>query len=150
MDAYVDQFGLTELRLYSTAFMAWLALVFAWLLVTSSGAAASGSRSEARRPASSSSVRSTSSTRRVHGRTNLPAPTTAVVDVGHAASLSPDATPTLIAGYARSRRRAVPARPGSCTTLRSDPWRNWNHGRASARDAIAANEDALAAACEAD
>jgi hypothetical protein len=34
MRLYQDEFGLTELRLYTTAFMAWLALVFAWFLAT--------------------------------------------------------------------------------------------------------------------
>ena len=31
---YVENFGLTELRLYTTAFMAWVALVCAWLALT--------------------------------------------------------------------------------------------------------------------
>ena len=31
---YTDQYGLTELRLYPTAFMAWLAMVFVWYLLT--------------------------------------------------------------------------------------------------------------------
>ena len=31
---YVSEFGLTELRLYPTAFMAWLALVFGWFVLT--------------------------------------------------------------------------------------------------------------------
>lgn len=34
MKLYTDEFGLTELRLYTTAFMLWLALVFGWFGVT--------------------------------------------------------------------------------------------------------------------
>ena len=34
MALYVNQYGLTEMRLYTTAFMLWLALVFAWFWLT--------------------------------------------------------------------------------------------------------------------
>ncbi len=34
MRLYQEEFGLTELRLYTTAFMGWLALVFGWFLLT--------------------------------------------------------------------------------------------------------------------
>jgi len=34
MRLYQNEFGLTELRLYTTAFMGWLAVVFAWFMVT--------------------------------------------------------------------------------------------------------------------
>ena len=34
MRLYTDQFGLTEQRLYATAFMAWLAVVFVWFVLT--------------------------------------------------------------------------------------------------------------------
>jgi hypothetical protein len=34
MRLYQSEFGLTELRLYTTAFMGWLALVFTWFVVT--------------------------------------------------------------------------------------------------------------------
>ena len=34
MALYVTQYGLTELRLYTTTFMAWLALVFVWFILT--------------------------------------------------------------------------------------------------------------------
>jgi Domain of unknown function (DUF4153) len=34
MRLYQNEFGLTELRLYTTAFMGWLALVFTWFIVT--------------------------------------------------------------------------------------------------------------------
>jgi hypothetical protein len=34
MTLYTERFGLTESRLYATAFMAWLGVVFAWFLVT--------------------------------------------------------------------------------------------------------------------
>ncbi|MCA9826106.1 MAG: DUF4173 domain-containing protein, partial [Dehalococcoidia bacterium] len=151
MDAYTDQFGLTELRLYSTAFMAWLALMFAWLLVTvirgrheqfPFGAAVAGFL--------------------VLGGLNLLNPDAFIArtnlsraeigrdfDVGHAISLSPDATPTLIGGVGS----LAPA--DACALARgieeespaTDSWRNWNRGRAEARDAIAANQSTLRDAC---
>jgi len=34
MRLYTDEFGLTELRLYTTAFMAWITLMFGWFLAT--------------------------------------------------------------------------------------------------------------------
>src|SRR5262249_45664745 len=34
MRLYQREFGLTELRLYTTAFMGWLAVVFSWFVVT--------------------------------------------------------------------------------------------------------------------
>jgi len=34
MGLYMETYGLTELRIYTTAFMGWLALVFAWFLAT--------------------------------------------------------------------------------------------------------------------
>lgn len=34
MNLYTSAFGLTELRVYSTVFMGWLALAFAWMLLT--------------------------------------------------------------------------------------------------------------------
>lgn len=34
MSLYVQEFGLTELRLYTTAFMLWLAIVFVWFVAT--------------------------------------------------------------------------------------------------------------------
>jgi hypothetical protein len=34
MALYVSEFGLTELRLYTTAFMGWLALIFVWFVLT--------------------------------------------------------------------------------------------------------------------
>ena len=34
MALYVNEYGLTELRLYTTAFMGWLALIFIWFAVT--------------------------------------------------------------------------------------------------------------------
>jgi hypothetical protein len=34
MELYIDQYGLTTLRLYTSAFMVWLTLTFVWLLAT--------------------------------------------------------------------------------------------------------------------
>jgi hypothetical protein len=34
MALYVNEFGLTELRLYTTAFMGWMALIFIWFVLT--------------------------------------------------------------------------------------------------------------------
>ena len=151
MDAYTDQFGLTELRLYSTAFMAWLALMFVWLLVTvirgrheqfPFGAAMAGflvlGGLNLLNP--DAFITRTNLSRAESGRD---------FDVGHAIGLSPDATPTLIGGVGS----LAPA--DACALARgieeespaTDSWRNWNRGRAEARDAIAANQSTLRDAC---
>lgn len=151
MEAYVDQFGLTALRLYSTAFIAWLALVFAWLLLTvirgrrerfAFGAAMSGFLVLAvlNMLNPDAFIARTNLHRAEHGRD---------FDVAHASTLSADATPTLIAGLA-----SLPAE-GQCQlgnalqsdAPKADSWRHWNYGRAEARAAIEANESVLAAAC---
>ncbi len=44
MQLYVREYGLTELRLYTTAFMAWLAIVLVWSLVTVLGQSPVGRR----------------------------------------------------------------------------------------------------------
>lgn len=151
MDAYVDQFGLTELRLYSTAFMAWLALVFVWLLLTvirgrrerfAFGAAMAGflvlATLNVLNP--DAFMAHTNLARAEEGHD---------FDVAHVLTLSPDASPTLIAG--------LPSLPPAerCTLARGverdapgpDSWRNWNYGRAEARERISASQSELREAC---
>ncbi|MEX0784895.1 MAG: DUF4173 domain-containing protein [Dehalococcoidia bacterium] len=151
MDAYVDQFGLTELRLYTTAIMVWLALVFAWLLVTvirgrrerfAFGAALAGFLVLATLNVVNPDA--------LMARTNLDrAASGHEFDVAHAASLTPDATPTLIAGLPSlpDDERCDLARALLDDVPDSESWRTWNHGRTEARDAIDANEPALREAC---
>ena len=151
MDAYVDQFGLTELRLYTTAFMAWLALVFVWLLAT----VIHGRRERFAFGAATAGFFVLAGLNLLNpdafmADTNLDrAADGAEFDVGHAASLSADATPTLIAGLAalppaeRCEVASAVRRDGRAP----DSWRTWNYGRAQARDSVAGAADALAAAC---
>jgi hypothetical protein len=150
MDAYIDQFGLTELRLYSTAFMAWLALVFAWLLVTvirgrrerfAFGAAMAGflvlGALNVLNP--DAFMARTNLARAEDGRD---------FDVSHAAGLSPDATPTLIAGLPSLLPEERCALARAMDEPDSDTWRTWNYGRAEARDALTGHEAALTGACD--
>jgi hypothetical protein len=152
MDAYIDQFGLTELRLYSTAFMAWLALVFAWLLVT----VIRGRRERFAFGAAMAGFLVLGALNILNpdafmARTNLArADDGRDFDVSHAAGLSPDATPTLIASLSTlgPEERCALAQALTEDELADDSWRSWNYGRASARDALAANVPALDAACD--
>jgi hypothetical protein len=151
MDVYIDQFGLTELRLYSAAFMVWLAIAFAWLLLTvvlgSHRRFAFGAVLSAFLVLASLNVVNPDAfmadlnlARAEDGRE---------FDVQHALSLSPDATPTLVAGVdalppatacelATGLKRRLPP---------SDSWRNWNYGREEAREVIKANYLTLETVC---
>ncbi|HEY8345721.1 MAG TPA: DUF4173 domain-containing protein [Symbiobacteriaceae bacterium] len=139
---YQQEYGLTELRLFTTAFMAWLAFVFAWFLFTvlrgrherfAVGALASGLFVLAA----------------LHGlnpsdlivRKNVALlQTTGRFDGAYAASLGPDAIPALV--------EALPALPPAeqevvaaelqfwSERLQRKDWRSWNWGRARALNAL--------------
>jgi hypothetical protein len=149
MRLYVDVYGLTELRLYTTVFMAWLALVFAWFMAT----VLCGRR----RPFAFGVLVSAGV---LLVGLNAANPDALIVRVNAArwaagprwdgaylASLSGDAVPALI--------RALPSAPPSqrasaaCRLLRewgqggSADWRTRNRGRDVARAAVAANQAIL-------
>jgi hypothetical protein len=102
MRLYVDEFGLSELRLYTTVFMVWLAIVFAWFCATTL-------RGEGKRFAIGALGAAFATLLALNAlnpdaliaRVNLERPPTArPVDVDYLLSLSADAAPTLITAIA--------------------------------------------------
>jgi Domain of unknown function (DUF4173) len=148
MRLYVQHFGLTELRLYSTGVIVWLAVVSAWFAVTvlrgrrhafAVGAILAGF--------AATFALNVLSPDALIARTNVTRP---VVDVSYLAGLSDDAVPTLV-----SRIRELPsAQQGvlAHALLQRDTsggdWRSWNVSRARAVDAIGAHRAELQALAE--
>ena len=136
---YVGAFGLSEIRVYSTAFMLYLAGVFAWFAWTTL-------RGQRRRFAFGALIQGFVVLGGLHllnpdaliVRTNLARPPAErPFDGWYAASLSADAVPQLLEALPRLEERA------QCTVaaglreqlerLERDDWRNWNFARARAR-----------------
>ena len=151
---YVEEFGLSEIRLYATAFMAYLAGVFAWFGWTTL-------RGQPRRFAFGALVQGFAVLAGLHlvnpdaliVRTNLARPANhRPFDAVYAASLSADAVPDLLAALPRlddqeqcraGRKllaRWTPGAPGV-----DDSWRNWNLARARARRLVREQEAGLRA-----
>lgn len=136
MRLYVQHFGLTELRLYATGVILWLAVVSAWF-------AATVLRGRRHAFAIGALVAGFAATLALNvlspdafiARTNVTRP---VVDVSYLANLGDDAVPTLV-----SRIRSLPA-PERVVLAQallarnpsSSDWRSWNLSRARAGDAI--------------
>lgn len=145
MRLYQQEFGLTELRLYTTAFMAWLAVVFVWLLLT----VLRGRRSRFAFGALVAgfvflTVLNAINPDAYIARTNIErAAEGKRFDSAYAASLSDDAVPTLINGLpslaAADRTILIEQlRQTSGRRSRGD-WRTWNRGRALAADVLNEN-----------
>ena len=132
---YQQVYGLTELRVYATGFVAWLAVVLLWLCVTVL-------RRRRRRFAVGAVVAGFAAVAAMNvlnpdaliARTNVARPH---VDVGYLARLSDDATPTLL--------RALPSLPRpeqrrlAAALLGRAPrhdWRSWNLDRSRAAAAV--------------
>ncbi len=142
MALYTSLYGLTELRLYPTAFMGWLAIVFAWFIVT-----AFGSRRQHVAVGAlvagfvTVGVLNAINPDDLIARTNLgrsgaPRP----LDTRYLSSLSADAVPALVEGLAalpaveQQQLRTIMDRRWSAT----DPdWRSWNWSRSRAAAALA-------------
>ena len=139
MRLYVGAFGLSEIRVYSTAFMLYLAGVFAWFACTTL-------RGQRRRFAFGALIQGFVVLGGLHllnpdafiVRTNLARPPAErPFDGWYAASLSADAVPQLLEALPRLDERA------QCTVaaglreqlarLERDDWRSWNFARARAR-----------------
>jgi hypothetical protein len=136
MRLYVQHFGLTELRLYATGVILWLAVVSAWFAVTilrgrrhafAVGALVAGF--------AATFALNVLDPDALIARTNVTRP---VVDVSYLANLSDDAVPTLV-----SRIRLLPAaqRVALAHALlardtSAGDWRSWNVSRARAEDAV--------------
>ena len=150
---YVDQFGLSEIRLYSTAFMVYLAGAFAWFGWTVL-------RQQRRRFAFGALVQGFAMLAGLHllnpdaliVRTNLGRPATRPFDAAYAASLSADAVPVLLAAFPtlgeREQCRAaigLLARWTGGAPGVADGWRNWSLARAWARRAVREQRTSLRA-----
>jgi hypothetical protein len=144
MHVYVDQYGLTELRIYATGVILWIAIVLVWALATVV-------RGAARRFAVGAIVAGFAATLALNvidpdalvARTNLDS---RHVDAAYLARLSDDAVPTLVARLATVR--APDARRALANALLErrfdeDPL-GWNASRSAARAAIEAHRAEIA------
>jgi len=146
---YVEEFGLSEIRLYATAFMAYLAGVFAWFGWTAL-------RGRPRRFAFGALVQGFAVLAGLHllnpdafiVRTNLSRPPShRPFDAAYAASLSADAVPDLLAAFPRldAREKCLAAARLLRRWTRDDDWRTWNLSRARARRRVREQEATLRA-----
>jgi len=152
---YVNEFGLSEIRLYATAFMVYLAAVFVWFGWTVL-------LEQRRRFAFGALVQGFAVLGGLHllnpdaliVRTNIDRPAVHhPFDAGYAASLSADAVPDLLAALPRledpERCRAARGLLSRWTAggarAVEDGWRNWNLARAQARRAVREHAASLTA-----
>jgi hypothetical protein len=154
MRLYQREYGLTELRLYTTAFMGWLALVFVWF-------AATVLRGQRERFACGALVTAFLMIAALHVmnpdalivRVNVAHALEAkrVFDVDYAASLSADAVTALIESMPASKPserclidnelfQRIPV-------LQSGDWRSWNWSRYEALSLLQEKADAMLAGC---
>ncbi|PYP95352.1 MAG: hypothetical protein DMD34_06765, partial [Gemmatimonadetes bacterium] len=151
MRLYVNAFGLSEDRVYATAFMLYLAGVFAWFAWTTL-------RGQRRRFALGALVQGFAMLGALHlanpdaliVRTNLARPgSERPFDGWYAASLSADAVPLLAASLPGLDARAqCPVASGLLAQrdrLERGDWRNWNFARARARRLLNEQQDRLRA-----
>jgi hypothetical protein len=151
MRLYQSEYGLTELRLYTTAFMLWLGLVFVWFTWTVLV------RGRRERFACGALVAAFVTVGLLHlvnpdayiARTNVAhARAGRSFDAAYAASLSADAVPALVSALpslGRDERCLI----GRALTQRwtrntfDEDWRGWNLARWRARRMVATHRDAL-------
>lgn len=143
MRLYEQVYGLTELRVYATGVILWLAAVFAWFSVTvllgrprlfALGAVAAGFAATA--------VLNVVSPDALIARTNLSRP---ALDIAYVASLSDDAVPTLVTrlpGLAPGPRSEL-ARALLRRDERPVAWQSFNVSHARARRVLAENRALL-------
>jgi hypothetical protein len=155
MRLYQSEYGLTELRLYTTAFMLWLGLVFVWFAWT---VLVRGARE---RFACGALVAAFATVVLLH----LVNPDAYIVranaaharagrsfDAEYAASLSADAVPALISvlptlnGDERCLAGRVLLRGWTSDDVYDEDWRAWNFARWRARRAVATHRHALSEA----
>ena len=162
MRLYVHYYGVSADRLYATAFMIWLAVVFAWLVLTvlrsrprafAAGLVASGFAVllvlNVLNP--DALVARANLAREAAGRTGA-----AGADPVYLASLGGDAVPALVSALtapragtaAQAARCAAAARllarwSGDRRERMTRSWTQWNSGRAGALEAVAAREAEL-------
>lgn len=154
MRLYQSEYGLTELRFYTTAFMLWLGLVFVWFAWTVLV------RSNRQRFACGALVAAFVTAGLLHlfnpdayiVRANVAhARAGRAFDAWYAASLSADAAPALVSALPSLTRdeRCLAAREISrrwTPTWQDEDWRGWNFARWRARRAVAKHQDTLSQA----
>jgi hypothetical protein len=154
MRLYQSEYGLTELRLYTTAFMLWLGLVFVWFAWTVLV------RGERERFACGALVAAFVTAGLLHFanpdayivRANAAhARAGRSFDAAYAASLSADAVPALLSALPSLSRdeRCAAARELSqrwTHNALAEDWRAWNFARRRARRTAATHRDALSEA----
>jgi hypothetical protein len=135
MRLYRREYGLTELRFYTTGFMIWLAVVFAWLSLTvlrgrrrsfAAGALVSGFAAIL--------VVNVINPDALIERTNLDRPR---ADIAYLTSLSDDAVPTLVDGMGSVPLRYRAFFRNELRKRRDHVgWRTWSLSRSRAQDAL--------------
>jgi len=152
MRLYVSEYGLSEARLYPTAFMGWLAVVFVWFVLTvvrgrrerfAFGAMVAGFLLVAGLQVLNPDA--------LIARINLArAQAGHNYDVRYAAWLSADAVPELVSGLSALKpndRCALASKLLSYWSVAPDPdWRTWNRARRQAWQAVQAHAPELRAA----
>ncbi len=140
MFLYQQQFGLTELRLYTTAFMIWLGLVFLWFVWTTL-------RGRSERFLFGSLASAMAVLLFLHllnpddliARTNIArAQAGAHLDLAYLCSLSDDAAPVLVERFSTlgpDDQRLLLGLFRDRLATRSGDWRTWNRSRARAQEA---------------
>lgn len=146
MRIYQQSYGLTELRVYTVAFMAWLAAVMAWF-----GMTVLGGRRDRFLPGAVAlgfllvvALHLVNPDRMIAAVNLERLARGARLDVAHAVSLSDDAVPVL----ARALEQ-VPAADQCALIQRLDrtgdaDWRSWNRSRARARDLVESLQERIA------
>jgi len=152
MRLYQETFGLTELRLYATALLLWLTMLFVWIVATvlrgrrgrfAFGAVVSGLAVVA-------VLNLINPDGLIVRRNATAANSDHQFDTPYALGLSADAVPSLLAAFDKvppgDRCRAATELRGSYGRGRGG-WRNWNLARWRAERAVASSE-AIVGACE--
>jgi len=153
MQLYQAEYGLSEQRLYPTAFMGWLAVVFVWFCLTVL-------RGHRERFAFGAMVAGFLLIAALHAldpdaliaRTNLArARAGRIFDARYASRLSADAVPELVAGLPnlnpQDRCTLASELLRRWSPPQSPDWRSWTLARSQAWQAISKNSQALRAAC---
>jgi hypothetical protein len=153
MRLYQAEYGLSEQRLYPTAFMGWLAVVFVWFALTVL-------RGRRERFAFGAMVAGFLLIAVLHAldpdaliaRTNLArAQAGRTFDARYASSLSADAVPQLVAGFSvlnpQDRCTVATRLLERWPLFENRDWRSWSYSRSRAYEAVRGNAPALRAAC---
>jgi hypothetical protein len=159
MTTYTQAFGLTELRLYTTAFMGWLAVLFTWFSITvlrgrranfAVGALATGFATllilNVINPdalITQTNIARSDMTTFITGSSSY----RSEFDASYITTLSEDAVPPLIAALDTVPEESRCSLASSILNLwqldQDSDWRSWNWGRWQAQQAIQAQESRL-------